>query len=77
MKLITLSFTKKFKFKSDLDPICPYCEEEIDIEDLLEGGAGMHQKVSTIKVMVAPVAFMTTVFFCPHCRKILGFSKAR
>ncbi len=77
MKLITMSFTKKFEFISDLNPICPYCEKEIDIEDLLEGGAGMHQKVSTITVMVAPVAFMTTVFFCPHCRKILGVSKAR
>jgi len=72
-----MSFAKRFDFKSDLNPICPYCEEEIDIEDLLEGGAGMHQKVTTIKLRLAPVAFMTTVFFCPHCRKILGVSKAR
>ena len=73
-----MSFTKKFEFKSDLNPICPYCEEEIDIEDLLEGGAGMHQKVSTIKLTIKPTAvFVTTVFFCPHCRKILGVSKAR
>ena len=77
MKLNTISFTKKFEFKSDLNSICPYCEEEIDIENLVEGGTGMHQKVSTIKVTLAPVTFMTTVFFFPYCRKILGVSKAR
>jgi len=72
-----MSFTKKFEYKSELNPICPYCEEEIDIEDLVEGGTGIHQKVSTIKVLMAPAVFMTTVFFCPYCRKILGVSKAR
>jgi hypothetical protein len=72
-----MSFSKKFEFKSDLNPICPYCEREINIEDLVEGGTGIHQKVSTIKIALAKVAFMTTVFFCPYCRKILGVSKAR
>jgi hypothetical protein len=72
-----MSLTKKFEFKSDLNPFCLYYEEEIDIEDLVESGTGKHQKVSTIKITSAPVTFMTTVFFHSHCRKILGVSKAR
>jgi len=76
VKLISMkSLIKKFEFTNDLKPICPYCEKEIDIEEFLEGGPGMHQKISTIKVMMKPSIFMTTTFFCPHCRKILGVSK--
>jgi len=69
------SLIKKFEFTNDLNPICSYCEKEIDIEEFIEGGLGMHQKVSTVKVAVKPSIFMTTVFFCPHCRKILSVSK--
>ncbi len=75
MILANTSITKKFEFISDLNPISPYCEEESDIIDLLESGTSMHQKVSTIKVMVV-LAFMTTVLFCPNCRKILGVIKS-
>ena len=69
------SIIKKFEFTNELKPICSYCEKEIDIEEFIDGGPGMHQKISRIKIMGKSSMFMTTVFFCPHCRKILGVSK--
>ncbi|MBY9014873.1 MAG: hypothetical protein KGD68_04205 [Candidatus Lokiarchaeota archaeon] len=78
MKLISIkSLIKNFEFTNDLNPVCPYCEKEINIEEFIDGGPRMHQKISIIKVMMKPSIFMTTVFFCQHCRKILGVSKAR
>ena len=35
----------------------------------------MHQKINKLEVALKAIIFMTTVFFCPHCQKILGVSK--
>ncbi|MFX0001607.1 MAG: hypothetical protein ACFE88_15970 [Candidatus Hermodarchaeota archaeon] len=68
--------SKKFDFKSDLTPICPGCEKEINIEDFMEQGRGTHQKVGKYSLGLKTVMFTVTVFFCPNCRKVLGVSKA-
>ncbi|MFX1305006.1 MAG: hypothetical protein ACFFBV_15570 [Promethearchaeota archaeon] len=72
-----MSFLKKYEFVSDIAPICPYCEKEINIEDLIEGGRGLNQKTSRIKFTLRVEFVVTSVFFCPHCRKILGIGKWR
>lgn len=71
-----MSFKEKFEIDSDITPICPYCEQEVDVNDFVEGGTSLIQKVSKIKVPFAKVTFMTNIFFCPHCRKLLGISKS-
>jgi len=77
VKLIIMWILKKYEFDSPLTPICPYCEKEINIEDLMEGGTGLKQKVSTIKSKLKVEYIVTSLFFCPYCRRILGIGKWR
>jgi hypothetical protein len=72
-----MSVKKLFEIDSDITPICPYCEQEIDAERFLKGGDSIIQKVETMTFALKTVAFMTTVYFCPHCRKILGINKTK
>jgi hypothetical protein len=48
----------------DLAPICPYCEAELT--EVYRRGTGFPMGGGR-----------TLVYFCPHCRKILGFAQGR
>jgi len=50
--------------RDDLHPLCPHCEQEI--AEVYAQGHG-----------TAFVAGRTLVYFCPGCRKVLGFSQGR
>ena len=50
--------------RDDLAPLCPHCEKEL----------------TEVYVESKGVPFVTgqnNVFFCPHCRKVLGFGQSR
>ncbi|TWT79711.1 hypothetical protein CA13_11180 [Planctomycetes bacterium CA13] len=49
---------------NDESPICPHCEKELD------------------KVLYKSKGFPLfsgrhTMYFCPHCKKVIGFSQGR
>lgn len=44
--------------KKNINPVCPFCEEEVD--SLVEVDRGWF--------------YVNRVFCCPHCRKIVGIS---
>ncbi len=46
--------------REDLDPLCPHCEAEIP-------------EIYTRKPKGSFGIGRAFVFFCPHCRKVLGF----
>jgi uncharacterized protein with PIN domain len=50
--------------REDLSPVCPHCEREIT-------------EVYSRRKGVALIQGQEVVYFCPHCRKILGFSQGR
>ena len=50
--------------RDDLLPICPHCEKEL---------TEVHTRSKGF-----PIAHGTNVvYFCPHCRKIIGFGQGR
>lgn len=50
--------------RDDLAPICPHCETELREVYKKSKGAGF-------------VVGRNVVYFCPHCRKVLGFGQGR
>jgi predicted RNA-binding Zn-ribbon protein involved in translation (DUF1610 family) len=50
--------------RDDILPLCPHC------------GQGLPEIYARSKG-VALVVGRTTVFFCPHCSKVLGFAQSR
>ena len=50
--------------RNDLTPLCPHCAREIT--EVYRRGTG-----------VALGQGRTVVYFCPHCRKVLGFAQGR
>ena len=50
--------------RTDLAPLCPHCGEAL--AEVYSRGTG-----------VPLGAGKTVVFFCPHCRKVLGFGQER
>lgn len=52
-----------FVKRDDIAPICPYCD--IGLKDIYyqEKGPGF-------------IASKTTIYFCPHCNKVLGIAKS-
>ena len=50
--------------RDDLSPVCPYCEAEL-------------AEVYSRKRGTPMVQGRSLVFFCPTCRKILGFGQER
>ncbi len=54
----------EFHERQDLLPICPHCEKELREVYRKSRGAGIF-------------VGRNNVFFCPHCRKILGFGQSR
>jgi hypothetical protein len=51
--------------RDDLDPLCPHCGEPIT--EVYSKGKG-------------PGWFLfprSTIFFCPHCRKVLGLGQSK
>ena len=50
--------------RTDLIPLCPHCDAEL--AEVYRKGTGF------------PLAQgRTLVYFCPHCRKVLGFAQGR
>lgn len=50
--------------RDDLRPICPHCESDLpEVYSRVQG--------------TAFVTGRSLVFFCPHCRKVLGFGQER
>ena len=53
-----------FVDRDDLSPVCPHCEHTL--EQVYRRGTGF------------PIGQgRTLVYFCPHCRKTLGFAQGR
>ncbi len=50
--------------REDLAPLCPHCDQELT-------------EVYTKVKGVALAQGQNIVYFCPHCRKILGFGQGR
>ncbi|NNE94658.1 MAG: hypothetical protein HKN24_01365 [Acidimicrobiales bacterium] len=50
--------------REDVAPICPHCDN--DLEHVLRRGTGFPLGQGR-----------TLVYFCPHCRKVLGFAQGR
>lgn len=50
--------------RPDLVPLCPHCDAEL--HEVYRHGAG-----------VALAQGRTLVYFCPECRKVLGFAQGR
>lgn len=50
--------------REDLSPVCPHCGEELT-------------EVYTRAKGVPFVQGTNVVYFCPHCRKVLGFGQGR
>lgn len=50
--------------RDDISPVCPDCEQELT--EVYRRGVG-----------VALGQGRTLVYFCPHCRSVLGFAQGR
>ena len=50
--------------RPDIAPLCPHCSR--DLHEVYRRGTG-----------VALGQGRTLVYFCPHCRKVLGFAQGR
>ena len=50
--------------REDLLPVCPFCEAELRHVYRKSKGAGL-------------LVGRNVVYFCPHCRKVLGFGQSR
>ena len=50
--------------RDDLTPLCPHCEGEL---------AEVHRRGTGFPLGQG----RTLVYFCPHCRKVLGFAQGR
>jgi hypothetical protein len=50
--------------RDDLSPVCPYCEKELPEVYIRSKGVPLIQGTNV-------------VYFCPHCRKALGFGRGR
>lgn len=50
--------------RNDLVPLCPHCGKEL--HEIYRKSKGL-----------ALVVGRNTVFFCPHCHKVLGFGQSR
>jgi len=46
-------------------PICPFCNGEVDFDNVLREKKGQGFLKEEI------------LYYCPHCRKILGFSRGK
>ena len=52
----------KMKFQdSNSTPICPFCEKQLNSIERI------HPELELTRVIVF-------TYFCPHCKKVLGFS---
>ena len=51
--------------REDLDPICPHCNEKLPEVYYKAKGPGW---------FLFP---RSAVYFCPHCRKVLGLAQSR
>ena len=58
--------SKSFKVveREDVTPLCPHCSNEL---------YEVHRK----SVGVALIVGTTLIYFCPHCRKVLGMGHSR
>lgn len=54
----------EFTKREDLRPVCPHCERELN-------------EVHTKSKGVPFIQGSNQVYFCPHCRKVLGFGQGR
>ena len=54
----------EFTKREDLLPVCPHCEKDLAEVYTKSRGAPIIQGSNI-------------VFFCPHCRKVLGFGQGR
>ena len=50
--------------RDDLVPICPYCNAELTEVYAKSKGAGF-------------IEGKNMLYFCPHCKKVLGFGQSR
>jgi hypothetical protein len=50
--------------RNDLTPLCSHCDKELTEVYAKSSGTGF-------------VVGKDTVYFCPHCSKVLGFAQSR
>jgi len=54
----------KISEREDIAPICPFCKNELDEIYYKTQGVGLFTGKNVI-------------YFCPHCRKVLGCGQSR
>ena len=63
---------------SDQNPVCPFCEKTVNVEDivthLIKGSKNTGKGSVVDRFLSTQTKFITVVYSCPHCSKILGFS---
>jgi len=65
-----------FDYDGNMIPICPYCEKDINPASFSKKGGAMFQKIDIeFATKYWALSMITNIFFCPHCRKILGISR--
>jgi hypothetical protein len=65
-----------FDFDGSAIPICPYCERDINPASFSREGGAMYQKLNfEVLTKMNATTIFTNIFFCPHCKKILGISR--
>ena len=76
MQKLMNRFKEAFDFDGNMIPVCPYCEKDVNPASFSRSGGSMFQKLDFefIRKYTAITVF-TNIFFCPHCRKILGISR--
>lgn len=50
--------------RNDLSPVCPHCNQQLVEVYVKSKGVGF-------------VIGKSSIFFCPHCHKVLGFGQSR
>ena len=61
-----------------INPICPYCEKELSIDDFLPDGKGLIEKGVKAKKMKWGFfgVHVTSMCFCPYCGKVLSIARS-
>jgi len=67
---------KAYDFDGNMIPVCPFCEKDINPASFSRKGGAMFQNLDfEFATKYYAVTTFTNIFFCPHCRKILGISR--
>ena len=71
-------YKELFDFDGTAIPVCPHCEKDINPASFSREGGAMYQRLDfEFFTKMRAVTMFTNIFFCPHCKKILGISRSQ